>query len=144
MCKKTHDIIGILTVFFIAAFLTHSAPAMTKEEIIREIKYTVDSNEGVLDYIQELKKQTDTDGKEFYAYTDGKQEINLEDLDGNKLEELLNKVYIQVNAYQAQIVAQQMQAAREAQKASSIQQQMPRTPPQPPRMPAPPPGPPKR
>lgn len=120
-------------------------PAMTKEEMIRQIKDTIGFDEGVLGNIPELKKRKDKDGKEFYAYLDGKQEIRLEDLDTNRLTKLLSNVQIQANAYQASMVAQQMEVVRESQRVSMVQQQMPRTPPpQPPRPPAPPPQPPRR
>ena len=62
-----------------------SVPPMAKEEMVRQIKYEIEGNEEILKYVTELKKRNDKDGKEFYAYADGKQEIRLEDLDAERL-----------------------------------------------------------
>lgn len=144
------------------AALKESAPTMTKEEMIRGIKDAVETDDGIMENISELKRCKDEDGKEFYAYSDGKDEIRLEDIDMDRLKRLMDKVYTQMNTDQANTVKQQvdviteiqsetnlmmqrMKTITESQRVSSAQQQMPRTPPpQPQRISSPPPQPPRR
>ena len=116
--------------------------AMTREDMLQQIKYEIGENEGILECIKDLKKSKDKNGKELYTYSNGKEAVNIEDLDAHTLEEILDKVHIQASAYPAKLVAEQMEFVRESQRVSAVQQQMPRTPPsQPPSLPAPPPQP---
>ncbi|MDD5427702.1 MAG: hypothetical protein PHI58_00500 [Candidatus Omnitrophica bacterium] len=126
-----------------------SAPAMAREDMLKIIKEETGNNEEVLKGIPELKKKKGSDGEDRYTYPRGAEEVNIEDLDDAALKGLLDKVYIQINAYQAKEVARQMEVVEEAQRVSAMQRQMPPAqpqtpPPQPPRPPSPPPQPPRR
>ena len=122
-----------------------SAPVMTKEEMIQQIKDEVEANEDLLERIPELKKSKDKDGREFYTYSKGEETVNIENLDADRLNELFNKVCTQANTYQANMAAQQMEIIKENQRVSAAQQQQQHTPPpQSPQPPAPPPQPQRR
>lgn len=141
MHKKINNLI-ITSVLFsfimlsaIPAVLGKAEPVMTREEMLEQIKEDAGGSDDILKQVPELKKSKGADGKDIYIYSDGKKEVNIENLDDAGLEKLLNKVSTQANAYWAAELAQQMENIRTAQMASSTQQQTPRPPSQPPSRP---------
>ena len=106
-----------------------------KEKMIEEIKTIVEDEEEVLEYVPELRRKKDKDGKELYVYADGKLEMKLEGLDENRLRELFKKVADSASKIKTVFLKQEIDTAIEAQKR----------PPRPPRLPVrPPPQPPRR
>ena len=93
-----------------------STATLTREKMIQEIKDEVEADPDILEFILELKRQKDNEGKESYAYSYGKQEIKLEDLDESRLKELFKKVSAQTDTIQDKFSRQQIETAEEAQK----------------------------
>jgi hypothetical protein len=141
-----NKIIWISSVLLVMVlFQSSAAPVLTKEEMLEEIKYDLETYEEIQDKLPEIKKHKGANGKESYTCLKDAQEISLEDLDEDELNGLLYKVR---DAFWASMVArqsEQTEAARESQRVSAMQQQMPRTPPpSAPRPPEPPPRPSKQ
>lgn len=110
---------------------------MSKAEMIQEIKDEVDSEEDILEYIPELKRQKDKDGKDIYSYlVEGKQ-VNLEGVD----EETLRAILEQIGAKAKQIgidTIQEQQDQREQLNAIRRPVSSPSLPTRPPTVPRPP------
>lgn len=85
---------------------------MSKEEIIRDIKDEIDTNEDILEVVPELKRQKDESGNDYFTYNDGIDDMKLEDLDIVVLDGLLDKVVEQANMIQVTNMNEQMEALR--------------------------------
>ena len=104
------------------------APTSEKAEIIQEIKDEVDWNDGILEYIPELKIQKDKDGKDVYLYLVKGKQVNLENLDEKTLDTVLGQVHMQAAQLRVDTMCEQLDAARRP----------PAPPPRPPDVPRPP------
>jgi len=132
---------------------------MTKAEIIETIQDVLDSEDEALDFIPDIKKRKDKDGKEFYVYLSESKEMKLEDLDREKLDKILtrvNQTAVRIRTERIQRQLESIQQAQNIQRMQNIQnmqniqrvqtnvQRVPLPPPQPPKAPQLPPAPPKK
>lgn len=123
--EKMSKMARILILIFVAVLFTCPVSAQSgndnsartpKEEIIQKIKDEVESDEDILMFVPELKKQKDRSGKESYMYSDGKQEVRLEDLDEDRLKELFKKVSAETKTAEEKFARQEIETAEEAQR----------------------------
>ena len=113
---------------------------LTKEELIQYIKDRLDREEGVLNFVPELKKETDAAGNMYYAY----QGTRLENLDKEKLDKLFLRVQNELVRIRTERLNRQLESIRRIQRLTT-QQQVPRVPnvaipPPPPQIPQNPPA----
>jgi len=119
---------------------------MTKEDILKEIHDELDGEDEILDYMPEIKKTKDLDGKTAYIYRVGTRDTKLEELDKDTLEKILSKVYNQATIIRTDRINNQMETIRQAQRAGmggGVSGRPPAVPTMPPRVTAIPPKPPQ-
>ncbi len=117
---------------------------MSKAEMVQEIKDEVDSEEGILARMPELKKQKDKDGKIIYLYLAEGKQINIENADEKTARAILAQVDEKYNQIRFE-TAQEEQERRD--QLNAIRHPAVSPPPMPVRPPALPPAvprPPKR
>ena len=124
---------------------TAPAKKMTKAEMLADIKESLDNEKEIFDYIPELKKSKNKEGKNIYNYIINKQALSLDALDEATLEKLQGRVHQVEAKIRADNINRQLETIRQAQQASA---QAPRPPvvvmpPQPPRPPVTAPIPPR-
>ncbi len=114
----------------------------TKEDIAKQIKDELDSEDELLNFIPEIKKVKDEDGKESYIY----KGLKLEDLDMETLEGLLIRVNNQALVIRTDRINRQLETIRQTQnvqRTMMVPRQVPTPPPtaltQPPQVPSTPP-----
>jgi len=96
---------------------------LTKEELVQYIKDRLDREEEVLNFIPELKKETDAAGNMYYAY----QGVRLENLDKEKLDKLFLRVQNELVRIRTERLNRQLESIRRIQRLTT-QQQVPRVP----------------
>lgn len=67
-------------------------PVLTKEEMLSKINNMIKTDHGILADMPQLKKKTGEDGKDFYVYMEGDKEIKPEDLEEDRVRELLSSL----------------------------------------------------
>ena len=116
---------------------------MSKAEIIQEIKNEVDSEEGILEQIPQLKMQKGKDGKGVYSYlVEGKQ-VNLENVDEKILRSLIAQVNAKAEKFRTDAILEQQEQLRTIRNAGAISRP-PQASPRPPTLPQRPPSSPRR
>ena len=97
-----------------------------------------------LNFIPELKKEEDEEGRPFYTYTpESGVTKRLEELDKAMLIKLFNRVSTEMNRLNNERLMKQLEQTRQAQQAGSAQPPMSPTVVTPPRIPSPPLQPPR-
>ncbi|MFA6321388.1 MAG: hypothetical protein WCY36_05975 [Candidatus Omnitrophota bacterium] len=80
---------------------------MSKEEMILEIKNEIDSEEGILQSIPNLKRKNDKDGKYKYSYLINGKQVDIENVDKKTLGGILDQVSIQANRISIETIREQ-------------------------------------
>jgi len=129
--------------------------AMTKEELLADIRDNLDSEDEILNYVPSLKKSQDAEGKNIYLF----HGVLLKDVSRDGLEKLSVTVAQISTKIRTDRIVNQLESIRQAQSVSRMQNIMrpprivtpPAQPPQTPRAPSPtanipsaPPSPPRR
>lgn len=132
----------------------------TKEEMIVDVKETLDDEEELLNFIPGLKKATTEKGESLYTY----EGMKLEELDQEKLRKIFTRVRQEATRIRTDRLSRQLETIRRTQQLTAVAAggapKMPVAPPAPPRIlsapnvpsapasvprpPSPPPAPPRR
>lgn len=123
--------------------VTPGLDKMTKEELIKDIKEGIESEDEILSYIPQLKMTKDPDGKVIITFEKDGQKVKLEDLDRETLAKIwgsINQIATKINVDR---INQQLETIRQTQALQRVtrppQAMVP--PPQPPRYLTPAPAP---
>lgn len=134
---------------------TKPVSQLSKEELIKSIKETIQHEQDILNFIPELKKRVMPDGQEILTY----HGTSIDDLDKEKVQQVSVRVHNEAARIRAERLNRQLENIRQIQQTVQQTQQATRQitqppkvptppqvvqPPQPPKIPAPPPQPPKR
>jgi len=123
--------------------VTPGAGKMTKEELIKDIREDLESEDEILGYIPQLKMTKGPDGKAVITFEKQGQMVKLEDLD----KETLIKIWGNINQMATKINVDRINQQLETIRQTQALQRVTRPPqavvpaPQPPRYQAPPPAP---
>jgi len=116
---------------------------MSKDEMVREIKDEINSEESILEKMPEFKRQKDENGKYVYLYLIGDKWINIEDADEETLRVLIGQVNAKVEQARVAAVLEQQEQWRSIRSANEASRP-PQPPPQPAAIPQKPFAPPKK
>jgi len=134
--------------------------AYTKEEMVADVKETLDDEEELLNFIPGLKKATTEKGESLYTY----EGMKLEELDQEKLRKIFTRVRQEATRIRTDRLNRQLETIRRTQQLTAVAAggapRVPVAPPAPPRIlstpnvpsappsiprpPSPPPAPPRR
>lgn len=107
---------------------------MSKADMVRDIKDEVESEDGLLEQMPQLKRDKDSAGNYVYSYVAEGKQTGLENLDENTLQAILKDAYDKAGQMRAVAIQDQLEQLRSARQAVQAAQP-PQTPPSAPSVP---------
>lgn len=92
---------------------------MTKAELLKEITETLDSEDEILDYLPQLKKETSADGKNVYKFSADNKSVPIQDLDEGTLKKILGSVHQTSTRINTDRITRQLEVIRQTQRVVS-------------------------